>query len=65
MAFGVTHFFPGGTKGQYEASMEETLRVLEAYPMTLGDRAIFQMGLLYAHPENARADSDTDAYSDA
>ena len=22
MAFGVTHFFPGGTKGQYEASIE-------------------------------------------
>ena len=45
-------------RGQYEASMEETLRVLEAHPMTLGDRAVFQMGLLYAHPENARADSD-------
>ena len=45
-------------RGQYEASMDETLRVLEAYPMTLGDRAVFQMGLLYAHPENARADFD-------
>jgi polyhydroxyalkanoate synthesis regulator phasin len=43
-------------RGEYEASMDESLRVLEAHPMTLGDRAVFQMGLLYAHPENPRAD---------
>lgn len=43
-------------RGEYGASMDEALKVREAFPMTLGDRAVFQMGLLYAHPENSRAD---------
>ena len=43
-------------RGEYEASMHKTLSVLETHPMALGDRALFQMGLLYAHPENPRAD---------
>ena len=43
-------------RGDYKASMDETLKVFEAHPMTLGDRALFQMGLLYAHPENSKAD---------
>ena len=41
-------------RGDYKASMDETLKVFEAHPMTLGDRALFQMGLLYAHPENSK-----------
>jgi len=45
-------------RGEYGASMGEALKVEEAFPMTLGDRAVFQMGLLYAHPENSRADSE-------
>jgi tetratricopeptide (TPR) repeat protein len=44
--------------GEYEASMQETLSVLEAHPMTLGDQALFLMGLLNAHPENPQADYD-------
>jgi len=43
-------------QGEYEASVSQSLRVLEANPMSLGDEALFQMGLLYAHPENPGAD---------
>jgi len=43
-------------KGEYEASTKETLRVLKEYPEAHGDRALFQMGLLYAHPENPNMD---------
>jgi len=43
-------------RGDYEASVNETLRVLEAHPVSLGDQALFRMGLSYAHPENPRAD---------
>ena len=45
-------------RSEYEASMTEARKVLEAQPMSLGDQALFQMGLLYAHPENPRADLD-------
>jgi hypothetical protein len=37
---------------QYEASMAKNLTVLNNYPHSLTDQALFQMGLLYAHPEN-------------
>ncbi len=43
-------------KGEYEASMQATLKVLEEYPEAHGDRALFQMGLLYAHPGNPNMD---------
>ena len=42
--------------GAFEDSMDESLKVLKEHPMTLGAEAFFQMGLLYAHPENPRAD---------
>jgi len=42
--------------GAYEDSMDESLKVLKDHPMTLGAEALFQLGLLYAHPENPRAD---------
>ena len=37
---------------QYEASMAKNLTVLNNFPNSLADQALFQMGLLYAHPEN-------------
>ena len=45
-------------RGAYEASLNESLQVLNAHSPTLGDEALFQMGLLYAHPENPWADRD-------
>jgi tetratricopeptide (TPR) repeat protein len=43
-------------KGEYEASVQETLRVLEKDPMVHKDQALFQLGLLYAHPKNPNMD---------
>jgi hypothetical protein len=42
--------------GQYSASEKKTLSVLEAFPQTLGDEALFQMGLVYSLPKNPTAD---------
>jgi hypothetical protein len=42
--------------GDYSASEKKTLSVLEAFPRTLGDEALFQMGLLYSLPKNPNAD---------
>jgi hypothetical protein len=41
---------------QYEASMAKNLTVLNSYPHSLADQALFQIGLLYAHPENPNQD---------
>ena len=37
---------------QYEGSMAKNLTVLGNYPHSLADQALFQIGLLYAHPQN-------------
>jgi len=37
---------------QYEASMAKNLTVLNKFPHSLADQALFQIGLIYAHPEN-------------
>jgi len=42
--------------GDYSVSEKKTLSVLEAFPKTLGDEALFQMGLIYCHPKNPNAD---------
>ena len=42
--------------GQYSASEKKTLSVLEAFPRTLGDEALFQMGLIYSLPNNPSVD---------
>jgi len=39
-------------RGQYYEAMETNLAVLNKYPSSLADQALFQIGLLYAHPEN-------------
>jgi len=43
-------------KGEYGASLRETKEVLRLYPRTLGDEALFQMGLIYACPKNPGQD---------
>ena len=42
--------------GDYSASEKKTLQALEDCPQTLGDEALFQMGLLYTLPKNPKAD---------
>ena len=37
---------------RYEASMAKNLTVLNDFPDSLADQALFQIGLLYAHPKN-------------
>ena len=37
---------------RYEASMAKSITVLNNFPQSLADHALFQIGLLYAHPEN-------------
>ncbi len=39
-------------KGDYEASIKYNNEVLKQFSRSLGDQALFQMGLNYAHPEN-------------
>jgi hypothetical protein len=41
--------------GNFSASEKKTLGVLNTFPETLGDEALFQMGVLYALPKNANA----------
>ena len=41
---------------QYAASMTKNLTVLNSFPHTLADQALFQIGLLYAQPENPNQD---------
>ena len=37
---------------QYEAAMAKNLTVLNNYPHSIADQALFQIGLVYAHPQN-------------
>ena len=37
---------------QYEDSMAKSLTVLDSYPQSLADQALFLIGLLYADPQN-------------
>jgi chromosome segregation ATPase len=43
-------------KGNFSASLRESRAVLNLYPQLLGDRALFQIGLIYSHPENSEHD---------
>ena len=44
-------------KGDYEASLKYNKEVLRQFPRTLGDQALFQMGLNYAYPEKPDLDN--------
>jgi tetratricopeptide (TPR) repeat protein len=39
-------------KGDFEAALKESQTAYELYPRSLGDQALFQIGLIYAHPDN-------------
>jgi hypothetical protein len=41
--------------GQFPASEQKSSSVLQAFPKALGDEALFQLGLIYSHPENPTA----------
>jgi len=43
------------SQGNYEASLRQYERIMERYPAA-GDRVLFEMGIIYAHPKNERKD---------
>jgi murein L,D-transpeptidase YafK len=42
-------------QGSYTASLEKYSGIIEKYPAT-ADRALFEMGIIYAHPKNGQKD---------
>jgi len=44
------------SQGLFEASFRESQEVLRRYPQGQGDHALFQMGLIYLHPQNPKVD---------
>jgi len=42
-------------QGNYEASLSKYEQIIEEYPTT-GDRVLFEMGIIYAHPKNEQKD---------
>ena len=43
-------------QGDYETSLGLSEDILKQFPRTLGDSALYQIGLIYLHPENEKAD---------
>jgi tetratricopeptide (TPR) repeat protein len=43
------------SQGSYEASLSRYEKIIEKYPKE-GDRVLFEMGIIYAHPGNAQKD---------
>lgn len=43
-------------RGEFDASLAESRKALQLYPRSLGDQALFQIGLIYAHPANPAHD---------
>ena len=43
------------SQGSYEASLSSYEKIIEKYPKE-GDRVLFEMGIIYAHPGNAQKD---------
>ena len=39
-------------RGDFNASLRESRKALSFQPQLLGDKALFQIGLVYSHPEN-------------
>ena len=42
-------------QGSYTASLDKYSEIIEKYPAR-ADRALFEMGIIYAHPRNERKD---------
>ena len=47
------------SKGFFEEALEKNREVLREYPETLGDRALLQIAVIYAHPSNPAASLQT------
>lgn len=47
------------SRGFFEEALEKNKEVLREYPESLGDRALLQIAVLYAHPSNPQADLQT------
>ena len=47
-----THYFQ---QGSYQAALETYEQIIKKYP-SVGDRVLFEMGMIYAHPDNRRKD---------
>ncbi len=43
------------SQGSYKASLDKYEQIIEKYPTT-GDRVLFEMGIIYAHPKNDQKD---------
>src|SRR6266480_1025596 len=43
------------SQGNYQASLHKYEQIIEKYPTT-GDRVLFEMGIIYAHPKNGQKD---------
>ncbi len=43
------------SQGNYKASLSKYQQIIEKYP-TAGERALFEMGIIYAHPGNGQKD---------
>jgi len=65
---GCSHFNEGGqaastfkeandffSQGSYQASLDKYQQIMEQYP-SAGDRVLFEMGIIYAHPGNEQKD---------
>lgn len=44
------------SKGNFSTALRESRAALNLYPQLLGDQALFQIGLVYGHPENPEHD---------
>ena len=44
------------SKGDFKISLEESHTAYRLYPQLLGDEALFQLGMVYAHPANPEKD---------
>lgn len=40
------------SKGDFKSSLQESHAAYKLYPQSLGDQALFQIGLIFAHPAN-------------
>jgi hypothetical protein len=40
------------SQGEFKLSLQESHTAYKLYPQSLGDQALFQIGLIYAHPAN-------------
>jgi hypothetical protein len=43
-------------EGDFDAALAKSEEALQSYPESFGDIALFQIGLIYAHPQNPHAD---------